>query len=272
MVTGSGLQNRDEEIYEHKPFAVIADYLARNGIATLRYDDRGFGESTGDAANCTTEDLMHDALSGINLLRNRFNTVGVLGHSEGGTISFMLGADRKVDFIVSLAGAIISGKEILLEQNRYMLSQAGYPQQVVNEYCQLLASAFDGDIGTVNSQLKTAEIPEELKKNLKSGLNQLNSPYMKYSIALDLRDRLSKVNCPVMALNGTKDTQVFYENNLDALKTGLPKNSKNQILAIDNLNHLFQHCNTGSIIEYATIEETISPDVLEIIARWINSL
>ena len=175
MVTGSGLQNRDEEIYEHKPFAVIADYLARNGIATLRYDDRGFGESTGDAANCTTEDLMLDALSGINLLRNRFNTVGVLGHSEGGSIAFMLGADNKVDFIVSLAGAIISGKEILLEQNRYMLSQAGYPQQVINEYCQLLASAFDGNIETVNAQLKTAEIPDELKTNISTGLNQLNS-------------------------------------------------------------------------------------------------
>ncbi|MDE6522388.1 MAG: lysophospholipase, partial [Muribaculaceae bacterium] len=109
MVTGSGLQNRDEEIFDHKPFAVIADALARNGVASLRYDDRGFGESTGDAVNCTTEDHVNDALAGIDLLRQRFNKVGVLGHSEGGTISFMLGADNKVDFIVSLAGMIVSG-------------------------------------------------------------------------------------------------------------------------------------------------------------------
>ncbi|MDE6320777.1 MAG: lysophospholipase, partial [Muribaculaceae bacterium] len=100
MITGSGLQNRDEEIMEHKPFAVIADALARNGIATLRYDDRGYGESTGDAVNCTTEDLMRDALAGIKLLRQRFDKVGVLGHSEGGTIALMLGANKNVDFLV----------------------------------------------------------------------------------------------------------------------------------------------------------------------------
>lgn len=99
MITGSGLQNRDEEIFEHKPFAVIADALARNGIASLRYDDRGLGQSTGDAVNSTTEDFMKDALAGVNLLRQRFNKVGALGHSEGGTVSFILGADKKIDFI-----------------------------------------------------------------------------------------------------------------------------------------------------------------------------
>ena len=117
MITGSGLQNRDEEIFDHKPFAVIADALARNGIASLRYDDRGFGESTGDVVNCTTEDLMNDALSGIDLLRERFNHVGVLGHSEGGTIGLMLGSAGKVDCIVSLAGMVVSGKETLFDQN-----------------------------------------------------------------------------------------------------------------------------------------------------------
>lgn len=108
MVTGSGLQNRDEEIFEHKPFAVIADALARAGIATLRYDDRGFGESTGDIINCTTEDLKNDALSGIRLLRERFDKVGVIGHSEGGTIALLLAAEGKADFIVSLAGNVVS--------------------------------------------------------------------------------------------------------------------------------------------------------------------
>lgn len=272
MITGSGLQNRDEEIFEHKPFAVIADYLARNGIASLRYDDRGFGESTGDAVNCTTEDLMRDALSGINLLRKRFDKVGVIGHSEGGTISFMLGSDEKVDFIVSLAGAIISGKETLLEQNRYLLTQTGYTIPVVNEYCSLLSSIFDGQTQSVLASLESSTLPDELTKNLKAVIAQLDNPYMQYFLTLDVRNLLGNISCPVLALNGNKDTQVFSKSNLDALKTGLPPNRQNRIQALDNLNHLFQHCKTGSVLEYATIEETISPEVLEIISQWIKSL
>lgn len=271
MITGSGLQNRDEEIFDHKPFAVIADALARNGIASLRYDDRGFGESSGDAVNCTTEDLMNDALAGIDLLRDRFNKVGVLGHSEGGTISFMLGADKKVDFIVSLAGMVVSGKETLLDQNRYLLSQAGYPQATVDEYCEFLALAFDGD-KDMNKKLETSSLPIELKMNVQAGLEQLKTPYMQYFLTTDVRDRLGKVVCPVLALNGTKDSQVFHENNLGALNNGLPSNNSNKIMPMDGLNHLFQHCETGSSVEYATIEETISPDVLAIITQWINSL
>ena len=129
MITGSGLQNRDEEIYEHKPFAVIADALARAGIATLRYDDRGFGESTGDLVHCTTEDMKNDAIAGIGLLRERFDRVGIIGHSEGGTIALMLAAEKKADFIVSLAGMVVSGKETLLWQNRVSLAAAGIPRR-----------------------------------------------------------------------------------------------------------------------------------------------
>lgn len=271
MITGSGLQNRDEEIFDHKPFAVIADVLARNGVASLRYDDRGYGESTGDVVNCTTEDLKNDAMSGIDLLRQRFNKVGVLGHSEGGTIAFMLGAENKVDFIVSLAGMVISGKETLLDQNRYSLSQAGYPQPVVDEYCEILTLAFDGN-ETVAKKLDSSNLPIELKQNLQPTLWQLKTPYLQYFLTLDIRDKLGNVVCPVLALNGTKDTQVFYTGNLDALNKMLPSGALNKIVAIDGLNHLFQHCKTGSVNEYATIEETISPEVLELIPQWINSL
>lgn len=271
MITGSGLQNRDEEIFEHKPFAVIADALARNGIASLRYDDRGFGESTGDVVNCTTEDLMNDALSGISLLREKFNNVGVLGHSEGGTISFMLGAENKVDFIVSLAGMAVSGKETLIDQNRFLLSQVNYPQQVIDDYCAFLSKAFDGDESTAEI-LETMNLPKELKDNVQPVLWQLKTPYMQYFLTLDIRDRLGNVECPVLAINGTKDTQVFHEQNLDAIKKGLRPNTHNKVLHIDGLNHLLQHCKTGLTTEYATIEETISPEVLEIISVWINSL
>ena len=271
MVTGSGLQNRDEEIFDHKPFAVLADALARNGIATLRYDDRGFGESTGDAVNCTTEDLKNDALSGIELLRQKFNKVGVLGHSEGGTIGFMLGADNKVDFIVSLAGMVISGKETLFDQNRYLLSQTGYSKSVVDEYCELLSLAFEGNVDIL-PKLESSSLPIELKRNLQMGLVQLKTPYMQYFLSLDMRDKLGNVDCPVLALNGTKDTQVFYKSNIDALNQGLHSNALNEVKVMEGLNHLFQHCNSGSVNEYATIEETISPEVLKIITQWIKSL
>lgn len=271
MITGSGLQNRDEEMFSHRPFAVIADALARKGIATLRYDDRGFGESTGDAVNCTTLDLMRDAESGIYLLRQRFNNVGVLGHSEGGTIAFMLGAEKKVDFIVSLAGMTVSGKEALIDQNRLILSRTGYPREVVDEYCKLLESAFNKE-EAVSTKLAASDLPDELRKNLQAVLWQIKSPYMLYFLELDVRDRLGKVGCPVLALNGKKDTQVNCEINLGTLEKGLPPNDSHRVIAIDDLNHLFQPCTTGLINEYATIEETISPEVLALIIGWIDSL
>ncbi len=143
MVTGSGLQNRDEEIFGHKPFAVIADAFAKAGIATLRYDDRGFGESTGDAVSCTTEDLKNDALAGIGLLRGKFDNVGVLGHSEGGSIALMLAAEGKADFVISLAGMVASGSETLLDQNRRALQMAGMPESETNNYCRFLADAYE---------------------------------------------------------------------------------------------------------------------------------
>lgn len=271
MVTGSGLQNRDEEIFEHKPFAVISDALARNGIASLRYDDRGFGDSTGDAVNCTTDDLKEDALSGINFLRQRFNKVGVLGHSEGGTIAIMLAADGKADFIVSLAGMVVSGKETLIQQNHLALTEAGYPEKTVKDYCDLLALVFDND-ESVSQQLNNSDLPLPLKNNLQIVIEQIKSPYMQYFLSLDMRNRLGEISCPVLAFNGSKDTQVSCKENLEALSNGLSNNSLNAIKCFDGLNHLFQHCNTGSITEYATIEETISPDVLVGISEWIKAL
>ena len=273
MVTGSGLQNRDEEIFEHKPFAVIADVLARAGIATLRYDDRGFGESTGDIINCTTKDLKNDALAGINLLRERFDKVGVIGHSEGGTISLMLAAEKKADFIVSLAGMVISGKETLLWQNRVSLIAAGIPEKTVDNYCQALEEAYDAIIG--GKPLPSAskyDLPAALAQNYGAAIMQLHTPYMKYFLALDVRPLLSNVACPVLALNGTKDTQVEYERNLGALRSGLPANPKNSLEVVDGVNHLFQHCATGAFTEYRDIEETFAPEALEKMVQWLQGI
>ena len=273
MITGSGFQNRDEEIFEHKPFAVIADALARAGVATLRYDDRGFGESTGDIVNCTTEDLKDDALAGIGLLRERFEQVGVIGHSEGGTIALMLAAEKKADFIVSLAGMVVSGKETLLWQNRLALASAGIPAETVDAYCKALGDVFDASIaGTQMPSVTQYDLSSALAQNLVAVAMQLQTPYLKYFLSMDTRPLLGSITCPVLALNGTKDSQVDPESNLGTLQSGLPDNPRHKVETMEGVNHLFQHCRTGSSSEYRNIEETIAPEVLEILVQWLRAL
>ena len=273
MVTGSGLQNRDEEIYEHKPFAVIADALARAGIATLRYDDRGFGESTGDLVHCTTEDMKNDALAGIGLLRERFDRVGVIGHSEGGTIALMLAAEKKADFIVSLAGMVVSGKETLLWQNRVSLAAAGIPAETIDTYCKALETVFDASTsGMPTPSASQFELPAALSQNLTAVIRQLNMPYLKHFVTLDVRPLLGVISCPVLALNGTKDMQVEAESNLGALRSGLPDNPCNKFETVEGVNHMFQHCQTGMTNEYRDIEETFAPEVLEKLVDWLSKL
>ena len=273
MVTGSGLQNRDEELFSHKPFAVIADAFARAGIATLRYDDRGFGLSTGDVTQSTTEDFKNDALAGIKFLRERFDRVGVLGHSEGGSIALMLAAQGPADFVISLAGMVVSGAQTLLEQNRRALTKAGVPENEVNAYCSLLEDAFAA--ATASEPLPTGEdaaVQPALLQNYSLVRQQLLQPYMRYFVSLDVSKTLSAVTCPVLALNGTLDTQVECSENLSALQSGLPANPHTAIRPIPGLNHLFQHCTTGETDEYGQIEETFSPEVLSDMTIWVKSL
>lgn len=284
MVTGSGQQNRDEELLGHKPFLVIADYLARNGIATLRYDDRGMGKSTGNAAEGTTENNMKDALAAIDYARKtgKFGRTGVLGHSEGGTIAFMLGARGKADFIISMAGPGVSGDSILIEQNRIALAMSGLPQYMIEPYCTALASVFeaikDGTAtkapeGTVKKAIEKAggTIPQQLQANL-SEVIKTATPWLRYFIAYDPTDDIKAVKCPVLALNGEKDTQVTPKTNMGAIRRLLPDNPDNTIKTYPNLNHLFQTCTTGFSLEYGKIEETIAPEVLKDIADWVNKI
>lgn len=270
MVTGSGLQNRDEELYEHKPFAVIADAFARNGIASLRYDDRGFGKSTGDVASASTLDFKADAEAGIDLLRSRFDRIGVLGHSEGGTIAALLAGEGKVDFAVTLAGMFISGAETLLDQNRHALAQAGLSAADIEMYVNALAAAFEAS-RTGTPMPSPSDVPEVLRRNFAAVLVQIRTPYLAEFISVDIAGSQKEITCPVLALNGTKDTQVNASKNLQAIKP-LLKSGKSVISEQDGLNHLFQHCRTGETSEYKTIEETFSPDVLDLMVKWINSL
>ena len=271
MVTGSGQQNRDEELFEHKPFAVIADALARQGIASLRYDDRGWGDKSVNFANFTTDDFRQDAAAALPLLRKRFNKVGILGHSEGGTIAMMLAAEGKVDFIVSLAGMAISGKETLVMQNRQAMSSIGLPKDMVDSYCATISNILNEIAhGKKTSEITIDGVPDNLKPILKKSLEQANSPYIRHFITVDASKQLSKIKCPVLALNGTKDTQVDCTANTTQLEKGL-SNCKHTIKKIESVNHLFQHCSTGNVVEYQQIEETIAPEVLEIIYSWINN-
>ncbi|MDN5553118.1 alpha/beta hydrolase family protein [Prevotella sp.] len=244
MVTGSGLENRDEEVFDHKPFLVIADYLARNGIATLRYDDRSFGESKGgDVKNATTKDFARDAEAGIAYLKStkKFGKVGVLGHSEGGSIAFMLGAKDKVDFIISMAGIGVKGDTALTAQTNKAMELAGQTKRLT----------------TLQFRISTT-----FQK----------SPWLNYFIDYDPAADIAATRCPVMAIDGDKDFQVISSLNLAGIKKNLHESRYNFIREYPSLNHLFQHCTTGAISEYRAIEETISPEVLSDMVKWINSL
>ena len=271
MVTGSGQQNRDEELFSHKPFAVIADALARQGIASLRYDDRGWGDKSVNFADFTTDDFRQDAAAAIPLLRKRFNKVGILGHSEGGTIAMMLAAEGKADFIVSLAGMAISGKETLIMQNRQAMTAIGLPKETVDSYCNSISKALDEIAsGKKANEININDVPQALKPVTIKALQQADTPYIRHFLTVDAGKLLPEIKCPVLALNGTKDTQVDCDANTTRIEKGLA-NCKHSIKKIDGVNHLFQHCNTGIVTEYQQIEETISPEVLQVVAKWIKT-
>ena len=271
MVTGSGQQDRDEELFSHKPFAVIADALARQGIASLRYDDRGWGDKSVNFADFTTDDFRQDAAAAIPLLRKRFNKVGILGHSEGGTIAMMLAAEGKADFIVSLAGMAISGKETLIMQNRQAMTAIGLPKETVDSYCNSISKALDEIAsGKKANEINIDDVPVALKPVTIKALQQADTPYIRHFLTVDAGKLLPEIKCPVLALNGTKDTQVDCDANTTRIEKGLA-NCKHSIKKIDGVNHLFQHCNTGIVTEYQQIEETISPEVLQEVAKWIKA-
>lgn len=243
MVTGSGPQNRDSEIYEHKPFLIIADYLARNGYATLRYDDRCVGKSTGRFQAETTKEVAKDAALAVKYLRDtkKFSKIGVLGHSEGGNVAFMLGADKLIDFAITMAGVGVQGDECLYQQGIAIAKQSGQEYQLTKEQLREYL------IGTM-------------------------SPWYEFFLDYDPASDISKTTCPVLVMNGEKDLQVIASSNVEAIKGNLPKNKKSQVKIYPGLNHLFQECTTGLPTEYINIEQTISPIVLEDIAAWLKQL
>ena len=292
MVTGSGAQNRDEEIMGHKPFFVIADYLTRNGIAVLRCDDRGTAASQGTHATATNEDFATDTEAMVNYLRSRkeinAKKIGIIGHSAGGIIAFIVAKkDPSIAFVVSLAGAGVRGDSLMLKQVELISKSQGMPDAV----WQGMKPSIRNRYAILQQTDKT---PEELQKELYADVTKTMSPeqskdlntiqqlsaqissmtspwylhFMRYDPAQDLK----KLKCPVLALNGEKDIQVDAAMNLAAIQERITGNGNKNVTvkAYPNLNHLFQTCEKGTLAEYGQLEETINPEVLKDIIEWIR--
>ena len=281
LVSGSGPQDRDETIMGHKPFWVLADRLTQSGIVVLRYDDRGIEQSEGDFSSSTIADFAQDALAGIEYLRTRPEVapgkVGLIGHSEGGLVAFMLAAEQKTDFIVSLAGPGVDGKSLLDMQRTAIMKAGGAPDFYIESYNRLMNAAVDilrrvDDHKELRDSITVLFAGTPLESAVDPTLAQLASPEIRSFIESDPADFFSGINCPVLALNGEKDLQVPAGPNLEAIHKGLAHNPNVSIKSYPNLNHLFQTAQTGLPQEYGQIEETFNPQVMKDIIDWILSL
>jgi len=278
----------------HKPFMVIADYLARNGIAVLRYDDRGVGKSQGNYATSTSADLATDAEAAFNFLKKNtsIKETGLLGHSEGGLIAPMVAAlNPGVSFIVSLAGPGLTGEQIILRQAQDIGRLSGMTEDAIkesNETNKKLFAVLKKEKDNNKAELKILDLYKEIletkgtsKEETEKAADKLKSTFgasvytwFRYFIMTDPSIFWEKVKCPVLALNGEKDLQVSSDENLSAIEKALIKGGNKSVKTTElpGLNHLFQHCTTGLPAEYGNIEETFSPEALRIISDWILGL
>ena len=301
LITGSGRQDRDETIFDHKPFAVIADYLTKKGYAVLRVDDRGAGKSTGDFSNSTTADFAQDVEEHIRYAKNLpmidTTQIGLLGHSEGGLIAPMVAVRNKsVSFVILLAGPGVEIGELMAMQNEMVLKSAGISQEAINTYIPLYKNLMKTIVSINSIQDANAKAIEIVKnwysntdKNLvkattnissESDINKfattmsetLSTKWWKYFASYNPQIALQKLKCPVLAINGSSDIQVPADANLKAIELGLKKagNKKGTTMKFDNLNHLFQKCTKCTVQEYGELENTIEPEVLEYIYNWLT--
>jgi hypothetical protein len=299
LVSGSGSQNRDEEIFGHRPFRVLADFLTRKGIMVLRYDDRGVGSSGGSPAGASTADNAADARAAFEYLLQRTEVdsqrVGMIGHSEGGMIAMMMAAAYEdVNFIISLAGPGVDGKTLLLDQSEYISRMSGVPDSVVEDNRVVMNRVYDLMISNetydgwaeevieftsehyrslVSYDFSEEDI-EQSRANLLGSVPESAYPWMRYFVKFDPSAVLGKIHCPVLAMNGQKDCQVLAEKNISAIREGLTSAGNMEVTTriVPGVNHLFQPCTTGLPAEYGTIEITFDPESLEFIAGWILAL
>lgn len=290
LITGSGAQNRDEEILGHKPFLILADCLTRNGIAVLRYDDRGVGASGGDYASSDIEDFASDAVSAMEYLKTRPeidpSAIGFIGHSEGGMITYIIAAERgDAAYIVSMAGPAVNGDEFMREQRHVMIEAMGLPEEAFTENEKLIEKVIavteqypvEYIRENIDSLAQTL-LPESMKDNdmaldqVKMGLVQTASPEMISLLRYRPAPYLARISCPVLAVVGSNDLQVPPYTVDAPLRAGVKTGTDVTVNVYPGLNHLFQHAETGLPTEYGDIEETISAEVLADIAAWIKEV
>ncbi len=301
MITGSGPQNRDEEIFQHKPFAVVADHLTKNGYVVLRVDDRGVGRTGGSRVNATSADFAEDVKDAIAYLKTRKEVnkkkIGLYGHSEGGLIAQMVAVESKdVDFIISMAGPGVKTSQTMTEQNIALLKSVGVSEEAANSYGKLYAAI----INDVLTSHKEGELVDKMTKTVDDWLEvtdeqtilqsfgrtdsaskakfigtfveQVWNKWMTYFLFYDPQPVLEKLSCKVLALNGDKDIQVISKSNLAGYEKALAK-SKSKVYEtreIKGVNHLFQECTKCTVQEYGELEQTIKPEVLDIITKWLD--
>ena len=300
LITGSGPQNRNEELvpFNHRPFLVWADWLTRHGIAVLRYDDRGVAKSTGDFQAATTADFANDAEAAVNYIKSRNDlkglAIGLMGHSEGGIVAPLVASRNKsVKFVVMLAGPGVPIVELMTRQTADQLKLNGVSPEIIKlstqtnlklytaaiRYNNLPDDAFKlkldsilyNDFKTYPADALGNQKPDDI---VKRAVAEISSPWFRYFVTIDPASYLTKVKCPVLAIDGTLDMQVNAESNLAAIKKDLDAsgNKNNTEVDLPYLNHLMQKAQTGAVSEYKTIEETVDPIALQSVSDWINKL
>lgn len=292
LISGSGPQDRNEEVFGHRPFLVLADYLTRQGIAVLRYDDRGTAESTGDFASATSQDFANDVLSAIDYLKGRDeideSRIGLIGHSEGGLIApIVVNRSDDVNFMILLAGTGVPGKEISRMQGRTLLDVEVSDREAYNQFIDETIEIASSDRALevkkeelakhyLNSDKVLNELlPDGIDKNafIEQQVEGALRPWSQFFFNHDPADELNKITIPVLSLIGSNDVQVPPELNHPPIRKALQEAGNNDVTIkeLDGLNHMFQESETGSMIEYSEIEQTFSPIALVEISSWIKS-
>lgn len=294
LISGSGQQDRNETIFNHKPFWVLADALTRRGIAVLRVDDRGVGGSTGEVATATSRDFADDVRAEIKFLQGHKEIdswrIGLIGHSEGGLIAPLVAAEsHDVAFLVLLAAPGVNGEQIIYRQGELIAKALGADEATIKRQRGLQETFFaivreesegpamqaklNKAIEQTYAELSDAERAQlgDQKAVLEQQVKLLQSPWFRYFLTYDPRPTLAKVKCPVLALNGEKDLQVDPQQNLPVLKEAFATSGNREVAIqeLKGLNHLFQTCETGSLAEYGQLTETFAPSVLELIGDWV---
>lgn len=286
LISGSGPQDRDETVFGHKPFLVLADYLTRRGFAVLRSDKRGVGSSTGDFAGADLADFVSDNAAWLDYLRSQKKIdsmrVGLIGHSEGGTVASMIAAkDGDIAFVVLLAAPAIRGAELLVEQMRSIAREKGIEEEQIErnakselQFFTSIEQEVNSSVFAIKAQVGLSAMKKEMgipNSALRSQAKMISSNWFRSFLAYDPLSTLNRIKCPILVINGSKDVQVSAVSNLASMRKVLARNPDAKIVEFLGLNHLFQDAKTGFPDEYSQITETISPTLLKFIVEWITA-